>query len=53
MGAAVALEEQFQEDLIIRPLRDGRVVSKFSFTTLLKGALPRNPENLGLEDDCE
>lgn len=50
---AVALEEFFQEDLIIRPLRDGKVASTFSFTTELQGASPRNPETLGLEDDCE
>lgn len=50
---AVSLEEQFHEDLIIRPLRDGKVTAKFSFTTELKNAPPRHPESLGFEDDCE
>jgi phosphatidylinositol glycan class T len=44
--------EQFDEELIVRPLRDGRVASRFSFTTLLKGAEPRDPQRLGSDDDC-
>ena len=52
-GLATASHEQFQERLIIRPLRDGKVSSHFSFITLVKDATPRNPETLGLEDDCE
>jgi phosphatidylinositol glycan class T len=43
--------EQFDESLTIRPLRDGKVASTFSFKTLLKDT-PRNPESLDGEDDC-
>ena len=50
---AAVPHEQFHESLIIRPLRDGRVASQLSFSTLIKDAAPRNPETLGLEDDCE
>lgn len=50
---ASQFQETFEEDLVIRPLKDGRVASKFSFTTLLRDASPRNPETLGLEDDGE
>jgi GPI-anchor transamidase subunit T len=53
LGVATGPDELFQESLIIRPLRDGKVASQFSFTTLVKDATPRNPETLGLEDDCE
>ncbi|KAF9239792.1 GPI transamidase component PIG-T [Melanogaster broomeanus] len=38
--------EQYYEDLIIRPLPDGRVGSTFTFTTLLEGASPRDPWDL-------
>ncbi|KAF9225931.1 Gpi16 subunit, GPI transamidase component [Gyrodon lividus] len=38
--------EQYYEDLIIQPLRDGRVGSTFTFTTLLEGATPRDPRDL-------
>lgn len=51
--SASQYHETFEEDLVIRPLKDGRVASKFSFTTLLQDASPRNPETLGLEDDGE
>lgn len=50
---AAAAREEFREDLVIRPLPDGRVASKFTFTTLLREATPRNPEALGVEDDCK
>lgn len=45
--------EQFDELLTIRTLQDGRVASKFTFTTLLKDALPRDPGTLHASDDCE
>jgi len=32
----VRAAEHFEENLIIRPLRDGRVASRFSFTTYWK-----------------
>ncbi|KAH9850129.1 Gpi16 subunit GPI transamidase component [Lenzites betulinus] len=49
--AASAHGEVFDEDLTLRPLRDGKLQARFSFTTLLKGATPRNPA--ALEDDDE
>ncbi len=45
--------ESFQEELKIRPLRDGRVLSRFSFTTTLQNATPRPPELLREDDDRE
>lgn len=44
------LGESFDEDLVLKPLRDGRVLSRFAFTTLLHGAEPRDPSTLGEED---
>jgi len=44
--------EEFEEELIIRPLRDGKVTSHFSFKTLLRGATPRDPATLGHNDEC-
>ncbi|KAG6872379.1 hypothetical protein C0995_010193 [Termitomyces sp. Mi166 len=42
--------ERFYEQLTIKSLRDGKVASKFSFTTILKGVSPRDPRNLGTDD---
>ena len=44
--------ERFDERLTLRTLQDGRVASKFTFTTLLKGASPRDPRTLDASDDC-
>lgn len=52
-NAALVNREEFHEDLVLRPLPDGRVSSKFTFTTLLRDATPRNPELLAGEDDCK
>ena len=38
-------QEQYHEDLAIRPLTDGKVVTAFTFTTLLGGASPRDPRD--------
>ncbi|KAJ7086216.1 GPI transamidase component PIG-T [Mycena epipterygia] len=45
--------ETFEEELSVRGLRDGKVASRFSFSTLLEGASPRNPQNLAIEDDSQ
>ena len=45
--------EQFDERLTLRTLQDGRIASKFTFTTLLKGASPRDPKTLDASDECE
>ena len=44
--------EHFEEDLVIRPLKDGRIGARFSFTTTLEDISPRNPESLGGDEDC-
>ncbi|KAF8137203.1 GPI transamidase component PIG-T [Boletus edulis] len=38
-------QERYHEDLTIRPLTDGKVVTAFTFTTLLGGASPRDPRD--------
>ncbi|KAJ7747141.1 Gpi16 subunit GPI transamidase component [Mycena maculata] len=45
--------ETFEEELTIRALPDGKVASRFSFSTLLEGATPRNPQNLSAEDTSQ
>ncbi|KAF8817359.1 Gpi16 subunit, GPI transamidase component [Phlegmacium glaucopus] len=45
--------EQFDEHLTIRTLQDGKVASKFTFTTLLKGASPRDPKTLDTSDEFQ
>ena len=45
-------EEIFHEKLVLRPNQDGTVIASFAFTTLLKGAQPRHPSKLGVEDEC-
>ncbi|EGN97089.1 hypothetical protein SERLA73DRAFT_56706 [Serpula lacrymans var. lacrymans S7.3] len=45
--------ERFDEDLHIRPLRDGKVASTFSFTTLLQDASPRDPLSLAYDDESQ
>lgn len=44
--------EHFEEDLVIHPLKDGRIGARFSFTTTLEDTSPRNPESLSGDDDC-
>ncbi|KAH8082457.1 Gpi16 subunit GPI transamidase component [Cristinia sonorae] len=46
-------DETFQETLTLRPLSDGRLLSAFSFTTVLKGATPRDPGTLEVEDEAQ
>lgn len=50
--SVAALSEEFNEELDLRPLRDGKVAARFSFSTLLKDATPRDPGSLGAEDEC-
>jgi phosphatidylinositol glycan class T len=44
--------EQFDEELNIKTLEDGKVATHFSFRTLLRGATPRHPATLGASDIC-
>ncbi|KAJ7268698.1 GPI transamidase component PIG-T [Mycena haematopus] len=45
--------ETFTEELVVRALPDGRVASRFEFSTRLHGATPRNPQNLSVEDHSQ
>jgi hypothetical protein len=49
---AAAEEEEFREELTLHPLPDGKVAAHFSFSTLLRGAVPRAPSSLGTDDTC-
>ncbi|KAI0775576.1 Gpi16 subunit GPI transamidase component [Trametes elegans] len=51
--AVSAQSELFEEDLTLRPLRDGKLAARFSFTTLLKGATPREPQTLSRDDEAQ
>lgn len=44
--------EKFDEELLVKPLRDGRVAATFAFTMLLNGASPRDPNTLDSDDEC-
>ena len=46
-----AYSEQFDEDLTLRPLRDGKLSARFQFTTLLRGSHPRDPQELHVNDE--
>ena len=52
MMAVKAAEEEFREELTLRPLPDGKLAAHFSFSTLLRGAVPRAPSSLGTDDTC-
>jgi hypothetical protein len=43
--------ENYKEDLRVKPLRDGRVSTTFSFLTVLEDAVPRHPTTLELPDE--
>ena len=49
---ATIAEEEFREELTLRPLPDGKLAAHFSFSTLLRGAVPRAPNSLGTDDTC-
>jgi phosphatidylinositol glycan class T len=44
--------EEYREELTLRPLIDGKLAAHFSFSTLLRGAIPRAPSSLGIDDIC-
>ncbi|KAF5374923.1 hypothetical protein D9758_000016 [Tetrapyrgos nigripes] len=50
-GPVSAAEEEFEEELVVKPFADGRVASTFTFKTLLKDASPRDPRTLALNED--
>ena len=45
-------EEFFDEKIVLKPLKDGKVASTLTFTTVLKNASPRSPQKLHQDDDC-
>jgi len=47
-----AAEEEYREELTLRPLIDGKVSAHFSFSTLLHRAVPRSPNTLETDDTC-
>ncbi|KAH9919179.1 Gpi16 subunit GPI transamidase component [Epithele typhae] len=51
--AAAASHEVFDEDLSLRPLRDGKLMANFQFTTHLKGSSPRDPQALSDDDNAQ
>ncbi|KAH9961840.1 GPI transamidase component PIG-T [Russula compacta] len=52
-GLAVSAAEEYREELTLRPLIDGKVAAHFSFSTLLRGAVPRAPSSLGTDDTSQ
>jgi phosphatidylinositol glycan class T len=51
ISVTVAAEE-YREELTLRPLVDGKLAAHFSFSTLLRSAVPRAPTSLGTDDTC-
>jgi phosphatidylinositol glycan class T len=51
--AVAAAAEEYREELTLRPLVDGKLSAHFSFSTVLPGAVPRDPSSLGTDDICE
>ncbi|KAJ2923279.1 hypothetical protein H1R20_g13816, partial [Candolleomyces eurysporus] len=47
------LSEYFNEKLSIKPLKDGKIASTLTFTTVLKNGTPRDPELLHTEDESQ
>ena len=50
--SVTAAVEEYREDLTLRPLVDGKLAAHFSFSTLLRSAVPRAPTSLGTDDTC-
>jgi hypothetical protein len=44
-----AAAEEYREDLTLRPLVDSKLSAHFSFSTLLPGVVPREPDT---DDTC-
>ncbi|KAH9964999.1 GPI transamidase component PIG-T [Russula dissimulans] len=47
---AAKAAEEYREELTLRPLVDGKIAAHFSFSTLLRGAIPREPSSLATDD---
>ena len=50
--AVTEAAEEYREELTLRPLVDGKLAAHFSFSTLLRSAVPRAPTSLGTDDTC-
>lgn len=48
-----AAAEEYREELTLRPLVDGKLAAHFSFSTLLRSAVPRDPSSLGTDDTSQ
>ncbi|KAI0248272.1 GPI transamidase component PIG-T [Lactifluus subvellereus] len=49
-GLVAKTAEDYREELTLRPLIDGKLAAHFSFSILLRGAIPRAPSSLGTDD---
>ncbi|KAJ2918728.1 hypothetical protein MD484_g1679, partial [Candolleomyces efflorescens] len=47
------LSEYFDEKLVIKPLKDGKVAATLTFTTLLQNGTPRDPALLHTQDESQ
>lgn len=45
-------QEFFDEKLVLKSLKDGKVASTLTFTTVLRNASPRDPKHLHEDDVC-
>ncbi|KAH9011314.1 GPI transamidase component PIG-T [Lactarius hengduanensis] len=51
--SVTAAVEEYHEELTLRPLVDGKLAAHFSFSTLLRSAVPRDPSSLGTDDTSQ
>ncbi|KAI9436594.1 GPI transamidase component PIG-T [Lactarius indigo] len=51
--SVTAAAEEYREELTLRPLIDGKLAAHFSFSTLLRSAVPRDPSSLGTDDTSQ
>jgi phosphatidylinositol glycan class T len=51
--SVTAAAEEYREELTLRPLVDGKLAAHFSFSTLLRSAVPRAPTSLGTDDTSQ
>ena len=53
ISAASTAEEQYNELLTVKPLKDGKVATRFAFNVFQPSVRPRDPQLLLHEDECE
>ncbi|KAI0047315.1 Gpi16 subunit, GPI transamidase component [Auriscalpium vulgare] len=47
---AAHIDEEYNEELVLRALPNGKLAARFAFSTLLKGTTPRPPTKLSSDD---